>query len=366
MKKVLHIYKTYYPDGVGGVQESIREIGLYTRNFGLSHTVFTLSENPHPQELTIDGILIHREKQMGELLSCPIGSLESFRRLKQMATNSDVIVYHYPWPFGDLLSFFICDKPSVVLYHSDIVRQKISGIIYAPLRDIFLKRASLIVATSENYAKSSRILQKYRHKLKIIPLTSVENKYPEDSGIIEKLKLENRKFVLFVGVLRYYKGLDTLVKAAKYINSPVVIAGDGPEWNHLLYLKEQIGAENVLFTGKITDAEKKALYQKAAVFVFPSNTRSEAYGVSLAEAAMYGIPMVSCEIGTGTSFINIDNVTGFVVPPNNYISLSEAINTILQKKILASNMKLKAIKHWTEEMSPEIFGKRWAELILNL
>ena len=347
MKNVLHVFKTYFPDAPGGVQEAIRAISLYTREYGFQHSVFTLSPNPVPQEVDFEGTLVHRERQIAAPLSCPIGNRESFRALRRMAEDADIVLYHYPWPFGDLLSIGVQGKPSVVLYHSDIVKQKLSGALYAPLRERFLNRADVIVATSPNYAESSAILQEHKNKLKVIPLTAIPDDEPEDPKIIDDLNLTYKPFVLFVGVLRYYKGLETLVKAAKQVDCPIVIAGEGPEREHLQALKEQVGAQNIVFAGEITNAQKKALYKKASVFAFPSNARSEAFGISLAEAAMYGVPMVSCEIGTGTSFINLDKITGYVVPPDDSLSFAKTLNTILCTPNLSESMGKAACARWS-------------------
>lgn len=366
MKNILHVFKTYFPDAPGGVQEAIRAISLYTREYGFQHSVFTLSPNPVPQEVDFEGTLVHRERQIAAPLSCPIGNRESFRALRRMAEDADIILYHYPWPFGDLLSFGVQGKPSVVLYHSDIVKQKLSGALYAPLRERFLNRVDVIVATSPNYAESSAILQEHKNKLKVIPLTAIPDDEPEDSKIIDDLNLTFKPLVLFVGVLRYYKGLETLVKAAKQVDCQIVIAGEGPEREHLQALKEQVGAQNIVFAGEITNAQKKALYKKASVFAFPSNARSEAFGISLAEAAMYGVPMVSCEIGTGTSFINLDKITGYVVPPDDSLSFAEALNAILCSPELSESMGKAASARWQAELSPVMFGKNWADLFYNL
>ena len=127
-------------------------------------------------------------------------------------------------------------------------------------------------------------------------------------------------------------------------------------------MKEQVGAQNIVFAGEITNAQKKALYKKASVFAFPSNARSEAFGISLAEAAMYGVPMVSCEIGTGTSFINLDKITGYIVPPDDSLSFAAALNAILCSPNLSESMRKAASARWHAELSPVMFGKNWADL----
>jgi glycosyltransferase involved in cell wall biosynthesis len=71
---------------------------------------------------------------------------------------------------------------------------------------------------------------------------------------------------------------------------------------------------------------------------FPSHLRSEAFGISLLEGAMYGKPMISSEIGTGTTYINIDQQTGLVVPPSDPQALREAMRTLWDDPQLAQEM----------------------------
>src|SRR5690606_19545518 len=106
------------------------------------------------------------------------------------------------------------------------------------------------------------------------------------------------EFFLFVGALRYYKGLKFLVEAARQTGLPVVLAGQG---------QLEPGLElpaNVTLLGAVSEADKAALLALCRAFVFPSHLRSEAFGVALLEAAFAGVAMISCEIGTGTSYVN--------------------------------------------------------------
>lgn len=43
---------------------------------------------------------------------------------------------------------------------------------------------------------------------------------------------------------------------------------------------------------------------------------------------MYRKPMISCEIGTGTTFANLADVTGLTVPPANPLALREAMTRL--------------------------------------
>src|SRR5690606_15618876 len=134
-----------------------------------------------------------------------------------------------------------------------------------------------------------------------------------------------RPFFLFVGVLRYYKGLRTLLAAARSSDIDTVIVGDGPMKPQLTAYAKEHNLSHVHFVGALPDADKTALLELSSGLIFPSHLRSEAFGLSLVEASMFGKPMISCEIGTGTSYVNLNGQTGIVVPPQNPEALSAAM-----------------------------------------
>jgi glycosyltransferase involved in cell wall biosynthesis len=94
----------------------------------------------------------------------------------------------------------------------------------------------------------------------------------------------------------------------------------------------------VKLLGPISEEDKVCLLDLSRAFVFSSDLRSEAFGMSLVEAAMFGKPLVSCEIGTGTSYINLEGVTGWTVPPEDPDALRAAMLKLLQRPDQASAM----------------------------
>ena len=74
------------------------------------------------------------------------------------------------------------DLPSLMTYHSDIVRQKLLGALYIPLMNKMLDAMSLIIATSPRYAETSPVLNKskYLKKVRVIPLGIDENTYHQE------------------------------------------------------------------------------------------------------------------------------------------------------------------------------------------
>jgi len=128
----------------------------------------------------------------------------------------------------------------------------------------------------------------------------------------------------------------------------------------------QLGLTNVHFLGGLPDEDKVALLQLCYAFVFPSHLRSESFGISLLEGAMYGKPMISCEIGTGTTFINIADETGLVVPPRDADALARAMMTLWQNPDQADLMGRRALKRYEEVFSAKRMSTSYAELYREL
>ncbi len=345
--KVLHVFKTYLPDNFGGIERAIWSIAEGTSALGLENHVFSLAadRNAIVAPLTIDAHISHKAKLDLYVASTGL-SLSALGKFRELSATADVIHYHFPWPMMDLLHFAGSrGKPSILTYHSDIVRQKFLKSLYAPLMHAYLRSVDCIVATSPNYTKSSEVLGRYSDKTNVIPIGLAERVAPPDTLIASWRDRIGGDFFLFVGELRYYKGIDFLLAAAQSSGLPVVVAGNGRVSGTI--------PPNVKVLGPVTEADKEALLSLCRAFVFPSHLRSEAFGVALLEAARAGRPMISCEIGTGTSFVNQNGQTGLVIPPANVEALSDAMRRLSTDAELAQNMgqaaRSRYLAHFTME-----------------
>jgi rhamnosyl/mannosyltransferase len=81
---------------------------------------------------------------------------------------------------------------------------------------------------------------------------------------------------------------------------------------------------------------------------------------------MYGKPMISSEIGTGTSYINIHNETGLVVPPSNPLAFREAMRTLWDNPVRAAQMGMKAEARYRQLFTAEDMGRKWTALYQEL
>ena len=117
---------------------------------------------------TIDGVPVTKTGRQAHILSTPI-SLPFFAELRRQAASADLVHLHAPYPPAELAQLLLGrGKPAVITYHSDIVRQRRTGKIYAPLLRKVLQRAALVAASSPVYIESSPFLRRVREKCRVI------------------------------------------------------------------------------------------------------------------------------------------------------------------------------------------------------
>ncbi len=367
--RVLHFFKSYWPETFGGAERVIDAVAQSTQKLGVKHHVLSINDKGGGTRPSFRGQVLHKARRSFEVLSTDV-SLDAYRQYKCLAAETDILHLHFPWPFADLAHLASRQRrPTIVTYHSDALRSEglgnaVAAALYDPLRHRFLSSVDRIVATSNNYAATSPVLKRHADKTGIIPLGLDPASYPDPSfETLEKwCRRFGNDFFFFVGVLRHYKGLHTLLEAAVGLNRLVVIAGAGKREADYRARAAELGLENVHFVGAVDDTDKMALMQLCTALVLPSNKRSEAFGLALVEAAMTGKPMISCEIGTGTSFVNRDGVTGLVVPPDDPARLSKAMRSLGEDPELARRLGAAARRHFVENLHSNQMGQRYHAL----
>jgi rhamnosyl/mannosyltransferase len=329
---ILHLYKDYFPV-LGGIENTMRILAEAQAAAGHEVTALVCDPGPRTQMETRDGVAVFKAGRIATAASMPL-SLSQPIALARL--HPDIVHVHSPYPLGELSAWLVKRRtPLVITHHSDVVRQKGWLRLYGPLLRRVLDRADCIMATSPRYIQTSPWLRPVRDKCIVVPLGVDAARFAPPS-----VPFAGPPTLLFVGQLRYYKGLGTLLHAL--VELPTVhlkIAGAGPmrgEWEDLAQDLDM--AERVHFLGRVPDADLPPLYHQAQLFVLPANARSEAFGMVLLEAMASGLPCVTTELETGTSWVVQHGETGLVVPPQRPPALRQAIDRLLADDELRRRM----------------------------
>jgi rhamnosyl/mannosyltransferase len=181
------------------------------------------------------------------------------------------------------------------------------------------------------FMKDQPLVAPHASRARVIPLgVDLEVFCPRDSGP-DVLAGVGRPRVLFVGRLRYYKGLSVLAAALCQLeHAQLVVVGDGPERGELeASLQAHNCRDRAHLLGEIDNAALPRVFRAADVAVLASTSNAEAFGLSIAEAQACGVPAVTTDVGTGTAQTVADGVSGRIVTPGDPRALAEAISWCL-------------------------------------
>ncbi len=356
--KILHVYKDYFPV-LGGIENHIRLLAEAQAAAGHDVTVLTTNLTLKSTILEANGVRVIKAGRLWQVASTPF----SFALPRFLAReHPDIAHLQFPYPVGEISHYFFGHAMrTVITYQSDVVRQKRLLQLYLPLLWRVLRRADGIIATSPQYAASSSILSQLADKVTVIPLGIDPAPFlaasPEEGKQIRQayLPTADTPCLLFTGKLRYYKGVDTLLRAL--VDLPgvyLLIVGNGPMQQKWEALAAQLDLRGrVHFVGEVLDADLPSFYRAADIFVLPSNSRAEAFGLVQLEAMASGLPVISTAVGSGTSFVNRHGETGLVVPPGRPEALVEAIQSLLadpaRRRAMGDAGRERLLAHFTVE-----------------
>jgi len=357
MKRILHV-PNYYPPHTGGIEDvCFNVVRLLSELSDYQQKVVCFSETKQTCKDIVEEIEVIRigcwKKVASQSLSL-IYKRELKKILEQYRPN--IVHFHAPNPFVAWILLPVLPKETklIVHWHSDVVDQKLIYKFVKHIETRLLKRADVIIATSPNYINCSSQLQKFKNKVIVIPNVIDTSKFELSSSRIEEIAriksfYKDLPIILFVGRHVQYKGLIYLIEAAKSIMNEcaIVIGGTGPLTGELKQAAKNL--KHVHFIGRIPNEELVAYYYAADIFVFPSITKNEAFGVALAEAMYCQTPAITFTIeGSGVNWVNLNGITGIEVANSDVCALKIAIESLLKNQETREQMAIYAKKRVME------------------
>ena len=313
--RILQVVASYYPAvRYGGPIRSVHGLAAALARRGHEVQVYTTNadgpfnlEVPLDRPVDIDGVQVHY---------FPVGTLRRLfrspalgRRLRDTVHTFDIVHLQavFLWPMWAAaraaeraqVPFVMSPRGMLV---GDMIKRKSRWVKKAWIE--LVERHSLSRSAGVHVTAELEALELAALGLPVPAVAQIPNgvEFPDTYPPLEAgpFATLQRPYVLFLSRISWKKGLDRLITAwARVPDVDLVIAGNDDE--EYLPTLQQLArshgvAGRVRFIGPVSDTDKWALYENAALFVLPSY--SENFGNVVAEAMAAGCPViVSPEVG---------------------------------------------------------------------
>lgn len=322
----------------GGVESHVRSLSRELARRGHEVTVVTSRHNPSslPEE-TMDGFRVLRVKPRLILMQTPITP-----RMRGVLRGvpADVVHAHSPPPLASRYAGVVAserDIPYVVTYHCDVdlpsaFGSVVESVYRRSLGASTLRNADQVIVTTRTYAATSRAV--WRYNPTVIPNAVDHQRFRPDvdgSGVRAKLGIPKEvPVVLLVGRIVPHKGIEHFVEAARYApEARFLVAGEGSLREPMKRLAASMGvSDRVRFVGRVSEARLPEVYAACDVFVLPSVSRLEAFGIVALEAMATAKPVIVADI-PGVREMIVDGVDGLLADPVNTLDLADKIRRLL-------------------------------------
>lgn len=229
--------------------------------------------------------------------------------------------------------------------------------IYRMLCRIFYRRLDVLLSLT------GRNLQHYtfvnKRKQFVMP-------NPCSFSCDEQSSYQNKKIVCLAR-FSHEKGIDTLLYIAAKLKERIPdwtldIYGSGEEKELLFDLSAKLNLQKFVNFHPATQQAKEKLCTSS---IYVMSSRSEGLPMTLLEAQVCGLPIVSFDCDCGPSDIITDGVDGFLIPPGDLDGFADAVVKLANNEELRQKFGA-AAKENSKRFSPEKISVLWKTMFDSL
>ncbi|XXF81517.1 glycosyltransferase [Myxococcaceae bacterium GXIMD 01537] len=373
--RICHLGK-FYPPASGGIETHVQTLARAQAALGASVEVLCINHAASEAGAGTHEFLGRTRtavEQDGPVRVTRVGRVASVARLdvapdlvlqlqRVLARGVDVLHLHGPNPTMALAVAALPRLPAlVVTHHSDVIRQRLLGLAFAPVERLLYTRASLVLSDSEPYIGGSPLLRRFRRKVEVLPLgLDLEPFLQPAAPARERWRELGAPLWLMVGRLVYYKGLFTALEALREVPGKLLVVGVGPLRDEALARARALGVEDrVVWAGYLPPDELAGAFRAATALWFPSNARSESFGLSQVEAMASGCPVLNTAIpDSGVSWVSRHEESGLTVPVGDAPALAAAARRLLEEPGLRERLSRGAVARARSEFGHMLMAER--------
>lgn len=325
----------YFHPHVGGVESHVHDVARELVRRGHEVAVVTSSEPGAPRRETLDGVQVLRSPTLTTLLRSPVTPRMS-QDLREVET--DLYHAHSPPPLASYFAARAAEatrRPLVLTYHCDLevpgpFGPLVVGLYRRTLEAYTMARVRGVVATTQTYAATSRSV--WNRDAVIVPnAVDAERFHPRVTGDAVRARHAippDAFLVLFVGRLVRHKGVQHLLRAMRGVDARLLVVGSGEYGGVLRRMAAAPGLrEKVVFAGRVDHQELPRYYAACDLFVLPSTSRLEAFGIAALEAMASGKPVVVADV-PGVREVVEDGQEGLLAEPMNPEDLARQVRVL--------------------------------------
>lgn len=371
--KITQLFKIYWPDNGGGIAKVMESIAAGFPD--CEQEIIVCRDTPWKKYMhdTYHGVPVRRCRQIAEVCSTPI-SLQFLFQVNKHTKDSDIVIYHFPYPMADLAVLLgMYSGRLVVWWHCGFEKYQKWMLLYEPFVVHTLKRADRILVSSKSMIKNSAMLRRFRKKCSVIPFCVSDGYLERGKAYAGRCggagRRKGRIHILFIGRLVWYKGCDILLRAFAQMRQAgcrLTLVGSGPLEQELKTLAASLKLKNVVFTGMVSEEEKMKRIEECDFVVLPSVSEAEAFAVVQLEAMAFGKPVINTALKSGVPDVSIDGVTGKTVRPGSVSELAEAMDMLASDEDMRRGYGANALKIVQKEYTQELMIRRHEKVFRSL
>ncbi|MEB3295658.1 MAG: glycosyltransferase family 4 protein [Synechococcales bacterium] len=254
--------------------------------------------------------------------------------------------------------------PVLATEHCDIHFSQ-SGTFWEKLRYLIYPHSAKVVSVSQGVDDGFDWLPQHKRAVVYNPLV-IPTHLPPVAELPTQVDPQ-KKWLISMGRLKDQKGMDILLQAfarlaPQYPDWQLLILGEGPLREELEALRDRLGLQQqAIFTGAV--GNPFPLLEQAELFAIAS--RFEGFPMAHGEAMACGLPVVATDCPSGPREIVRPWVDGLLVPPEDEIALSAALERLMMDQELRQKFSARA-PEVIERFGMTTIMETWEHLVMSL